>query len=101
MKLIIMQMKKSKKRIPIYHGGAFHSAQSIKRPERESQIVVLPLLENSAHSLSLIRHVIELMKSGIRHLNPNQVPVIAMDQPLYEIAERDSMVMAKGIRRRF
>ena len=36
----------------------------------------------------MIRHAMHVIKASVNHLNPGQVPVIAMDQPLYAVAKR-------------
>ena len=35
----------------------------------------------------MIRHAINVTKLSVDHLNPGQVPVIAVDQPLYAVAK--------------
>jgi len=36
----------------------------------------------------MIRHSMKVVKESINFLNPTQVPVIVMDQPLYAIAKQ-------------
>ena len=36
----------------------------------------------------MIKHAMDVIKSCINYLNPGQVPVIAVDQPLYAIAKQ-------------
>ncbi|KAK3753825.1 hypothetical protein QZH41_005373 [Actinostola sp. cb2023] len=38
-------------------------------------------------SVAMIRHAMNVIKECVHHLNPGQVPVIAMDQPLYTVAK--------------
>ena len=38
--------------------------------------------------VAMIHHSIYVIKQGVQELNPSQVPVITLDQPLYSIAKR-------------
>ena len=48
----------------------------------------------SAHSAHLclvhymLRHSMEIVRAAVQHLNPGQVPVVALDQPLYALAKQ-------------
>lgn len=35
----------------------------------------------------MIRHSMDVIKQSVQHINPDQIPVITMDQPLYAIAK--------------
>lgn len=48
----------------------------------------LPLFLDSAHSVAMIKHSMEIVKDAVQHLNPGQVPVLALDQPLYALAKQ-------------
>ena len=52
------------------------------------KIGLLPLLMDSAHSPATVKHAMQLIKDATLHLHPGQVPVIVMDQPLYNIAKQ-------------
>lgn len=49
--------------------------------------VVLPLFYEKAHSPSMVKHGLEKITEAIQKANPGQIPVIAMDQPLYSMAK--------------
>ena len=49
-------------------------------------IGLMPLLLENAHATALLSHVMNLVKEAVEHLNPNQTPVLTMDQPLSTIA---------------
>ena len=49
---------------------------------------LLPLFLDSAHSVAMIKHSMEIVKAAVQHLNPGQVPVLALDQPLYAVAKQ-------------
>ena len=36
----------------------------------------------------MVKHGIDLISKATEHINPGQVPVITMDQPLYAIAKK-------------
>ena len=49
---------------------------------------LLPLFLDSAHSVAMIKHSMLVVQAAVRHLNAGQVPVLALDQPLYAIAKQ-------------
>ena len=48
---------------------------------------VLSLIYKKAHSPSMVKQGLEKLSEAIHHANPGQIPVIAMDQPLFAIAK--------------
>ena len=48
---------------------------------------LLPLFHDQAHSVAMIRHAMDVVKAAVNELNPGQIPVITLDQPLYAIAK--------------
>ena len=50
-------------------------------------IGLMPLLLENAHATALLSRVMNLFKEAVEHLNPNQTPVLTMDQPLSAIAK--------------
>ena len=68
--------------------AAFHAN---RQPEKEQAITptaLLPLFHENAHTVSMIKHSMDIIKSIIGHLNPGQTPVIILDQPLFTIAKQ-------------
>ena len=57
------------------------------------QAVIPPLAINAllplflAHSVAMIQHSMDIVKDAVQHFNPDQVPVLAADQPLYALAK--------------
>ena len=49
---------------------------------------LLPLLYNAALSEAMIRHSMDVVKMAVDILNPKQVLIITLHQPLYAIAKR-------------
>ena len=57
--------------------------------EKEVDIsVLLSLFRKRSKSATMTRHVIGVVKQAVNHVNPNQTPVIALDQLLYAIAKQ-------------
>ena len=36
----------------------------------------------------MIKHAMDVIQASTSYLNPGQIPIIAMDQPLYDIAKQ-------------
>ncbi len=49
---------------------------------------LLPLFLDSAHSVAMTKHSMNMVRAAVEHLNPGQVPVLAADQPLYALAKQ-------------
>jgi hypothetical protein len=52
-----------------------------------SRTSLLPLFREVAHSPSTIHHSMKLIQKQVQYLNPGQVPVMTVDQPLFAIAK--------------
>ena len=52
-----------------------------------TNIALMPLFLESAHTTAMILHSMKVVQAVVNHLNPNQVPVIVMDQPLFALAK--------------
>ena len=66
---------------------AYHASQQPGDVHPKGSTALLPLFEDSAHSTAMIRHSMTITMNAIQHLNPDQIPVLACDQPLYAIAK--------------
>ncbi len=49
---------------------------------------LLPLLRDEAHSVATVKHCMDKARDATAYLNPDQVPVITADQPLYTLAKQ-------------
>ena len=49
---------------------------------------LLPLFYDQAKSVAMIRHSMDVVKQAVEILNPGQVPIITVDQPLYTVAKQ-------------
>jgi len=66
-----------------YHASNQEPGQAIISPTS-----LLPLFHESAHTVAMIRHSMDVVRSAIEHLNPGQTPVLAFDQPLFALAKQ-------------
>ena len=68
--------------------SAYHASQK-RSPKFDVSITSLrPLLRDKAHSVAIVKHVMQKVCDTVAHLNPGQVPVIAADQPSYALAKQ-------------
>jgi len=49
---------------------------------------LLPLFTDNAHSVAMIKHSMNIVQAAVQHLNPGQVPVPTVDQPLLALAKQ-------------
>lgn len=68
--------------------AAYHSANQQPSSHLPAVSALLPLFPDNAKSAAMITHAMDVIKSCVQHLNRGQVPVIAMDQPLYAVAKQ-------------
>ena len=61
---------------------AFH-ANLIYTYSEPAITTLLPLFTETAHSVAMIKHGMSVIKQAVGHLNTDQIPVIALDQPLF------------------
>ena len=68
--------------------AAFHASKSLPMDEIQVTInALLPLFYESAHSVAMIKHGMNIFKQITEELNPGQTPVMVVDQPLYTLAK--------------
>ena len=68
--------------------AAYHAS---KQPEQNiipSNIALLPLFRENAHTTCRISHAMQMVMDATNHINSSQIPVIVMDQPLYAICKQ-------------
>ena len=67
--------------------AAYH-AHKLSQSTRPTDVTaLLPLFHESAHTVAMIKHSMDVIVSAVQHINPGQTPVIAVDQPLFTIAK--------------
>lgn len=58
--------------------------------EFEVSITSLLLLRGNAHSVATVGHSVNKVRDAVAHLNPDQVPVVTVDQPIYMLLPHKS-----------
>ena len=62
-----------------------------KEPPHDFEVTIgslLPHFPDDSKSMAAIRHAMDVAKQAVHHLNPGQVPVLTLDQPLHAIAKQ-------------
>jgi len=68
--------------------SSYHaSAQSSVPQNQISTSVLLPLFRDQAHSPAMMCHAMTIVMNTVHSVNPGQIPVLTLDQPLYAIAK--------------
>jgi hypothetical protein len=68
--------------------SAYFASHQPSVPRPPAITGLLPLFRESAHSLAMVKHGMDVISQATEHLNPTQVPVLTVDQPLYAIAKK-------------
>ena len=81
--------------------SSFHAARSdvVGQPEKSIE-ALLPLFHDKAATPEMIHHGMNLLKKNTEHLNPQQVPVMVVDQPVYDLAKKLQWTFPDIFRRR-
>ena len=78
--------------------AAFHANRQEGIPET-MKTAILPLFTESSNSPAMIKHAMSITNAVVKHLNPGQIPVITLDQPLYVIAKTVQWAFPRDSRR--
>ena len=68
--------------------SAFHASRQSQLARTISPTAQLPLFIDSAHTVAMIRHSMDVVKNAVEHVNPGQTPVVTLDQPLFALAKQ-------------
>ena len=66
----------------------FHASRQPPSTHSPAIISLLPMFLENAHSVAMIQHSTNKITSAVHQVNPGQVPVITLDQPLFAIAKQ-------------
>ena len=66
--------------------SAFHASRQPQLARTISPTALLPMFLDSAHTVTMIRHSMDVVKNVVEHVNPGQTPVVTLDQPLFALA---------------
>lgn len=67
--------------------SAYHSVNQQLEKDPPAVSALLALFYEKAATPSMIKHGMNVLKQAITFLNPSQIPVIALDQPLFALAK--------------
>ena len=59
--------------------SGFHAGRQPQLPRTISHAVMLPLFLDSAHTVAMYRHSMDVVKNAVEHVHPGQTPVITLD----------------------
>ena len=62
--------------------AAYHAENQEARDITVTPTVLIPLFQESAHTVVMIRHSIDIVRNAVEHLNLGQTPVLTLDQSL-------------------
>lgn len=71
--------------------GAYHAvmqSQGFAKDKTPGISSLLPLFHEDSKTPAMIKHALDLIKNAVGFLNPGQIPVVALDQPLFAIAKQ-------------
>ena len=68
--------------------SAFHANRQTIPISVIDKITLLPLFHENAHSAAMICHSMNIVKNAVNQVNPGQVPILTLDQPLYSLAKQ-------------
>ena len=68
--------------------SALHASRQPQLARTISPTALLPLFLDSAHTVAMIRHSMDVVKNTVEHVNPGQTPVATLDQPLFALAKQ-------------
>lgn len=68
--------------------SAFHAARQPAQSTTSAITALLPLFDEKADTPAMIKHGMEIIKKTTHFLNPQQVPVMACDCPIFAVAKQ-------------
>lgn len=69
--------------------AAHHAAKECDVTKRHrTEVSLLPLFTEQSHSPAMMVHSMDVVIKAIKFLNPNQIPILVADQPLYALLKQ-------------
>jgi len=69
--------------------AAYHASLQSRTSSRAiCPTALLPLFLESAHTVAMVKHSMDVVRNSVEHLNPGQIPVVTFDQPLFALAKQ-------------
>ena len=83
---IINETQDDQPKMDISWSAYFATLQvSVSKPP--AIVALLPMFRDGAHSPAMVKHGMDIIKQATDHVNPEQIPVLTLDQPLYALAK--------------
>jgi len=60
---------------------------SLLEVRSSAQVPYSPLFHESAHTVAMVKHSMDVVRKAVQYLNAGQTPVVTFDQPFYIIAK--------------
>ena len=70
--------------------AVFHAHKQPNQSVHVARSTLLSPFRDSSHSVAMIRHTMDIVKSAVSCLNTGQTPVLALDQPVQKFVNRFS-----------
>ena len=67
--------------------AAYHSSKHQRTTDLPAITALLPLFYEKANTPAMVKHGMDVLIQAISFLNPGQVPVMTLDQPLFALAK--------------
>ena len=67
--------------------SAYHAVWETLTNDPPVTFALLPLFYEKASTPAMIKHGMDVLKKAIKFLNPAQIPVMTVDQPLFALAK--------------
>ena len=82
--------------------SSFHAVRSnaVAQPKKSIE-AILPLFHEKAATPEMIRHGMGLVQKTTEHINPHQIPVLVVDQPVYDLAKIMQWIRPRNIPGRY
>ncbi len=68
--------------------AAYHASKQADHEFSSGISALLPLFPDDSWTAAMISHSLSIVRDSVNKLNPDQVPFVTMDQPLYAIAKK-------------
>ena len=66
--------------------AAYHASTQTEE-DPPALTALLPLFYEKAAAPAMVKHSMDVLRQAITFLNPNQIPIITVDQPLFALAK--------------
>ena len=68
--------------------SSYYQETSESAPSAPTTSVLLPLINENINSAAMVKHCMEVIRKTVNDVNPNQIPVITADQPVYTLMKQ-------------